>query len=156
MGLFGKSDKEKEQEEKARHEEARRKMQESLRRREQKAQPQAKPPAQARPPQAGGQPKPPGAPAPRPAAPAGGGVTPAGMTPTAAKPAAAALTYTVQKGDSLSKIAKKHLGDANKWQRIYEVNKSLIGEDPDKIFPGQVLTIPSAASPSTPGGGRTA
>ena len=65
-------------------------------------------------------------------------------------------SYTVQKGDSLSKIAKKHLGDGNAWRKIYEANKALIGEDPDKIFPGQTHTLPSGASPTSPGGSRTA
>ena len=59
------------------------------------------------------------------------------------KPAAPAQdTYTVQSGDSLSKIAKNHYGDANDWKRIYEANKALIGANPDLIHPGQRLVIP--------------
>ncbi|GAA4433981.1 hypothetical protein GCM10023188_24380 [Pontibacter saemangeumensis] len=59
------------------------------------------------------------------------------------KPAAPAQdTYTVQSGDSLSKIAKNHYGDANAWKRIYEANKALIGANPDLIHPGQRLVIP--------------
>jgi nucleoid-associated protein YgaU len=58
-------------------------------------------------------------------------------TPTAASP----RTYTVEKGDSLSKIAKHLLGDAKLWPRIYEANRSIIS-NPDLIHPGQVLTIP--------------
>ncbi|GHA69078.1 LysM peptidoglycan-binding domain-containing protein [Pontibacter akesuensis] len=50
--------------------------------------------------------------------------------------------YTVQSGDSLSKIAKKHYGDANTWKRIYEANKDKIGDNPDLIRPGQRLVIP--------------
>jgi nucleoid-associated protein YgaU len=50
-------------------------------------------------------------------------------------------TYTVQKGDSLSKIAKAHYGDANQWRKIYEANKERI-KNPDLIQPGWVLTIP--------------
>jgi len=50
-------------------------------------------------------------------------------------------TYTVQKGDSLSKIAKQELGDANAWQKIFEANRDVL-DDPDKIFPGQTLTLP--------------
>ncbi len=49
--------------------------------------------------------------------------------------------YTVQKGDSLSKIAKQHLGDANAWKSIFEANRDVL-EDPDKIFPGQTLRLP--------------
>ena len=53
-------------------------------------------------------------------------------------------TVTVKAGDSLSKIAKHELGDANKWKAIYEANKDKI-KDPDLIHPGQVLDIPSNA-----------
>jgi nucleoid-associated protein YgaU len=52
-------------------------------------------------------------------------------------------TYVVVKGDSLSKIAKREYGDANKWQTIYEANRHLI-KDPDLIYPGQELKIPGA------------
>jgi nucleoid-associated protein YgaU len=52
-------------------------------------------------------------------------------------------TYTVVSGDSLSKIAKHHYGDAAKWHQIYEANKATIGTNPDHIEIGQVLTIPS-------------
>lgn len=57
--------------------------------------------------------------------------------------AKAATTYTVKAGDTLSKIAKEHLGDANAYMKIFDVNKSILS-DPDKIKPGQVLTIPKA------------
>ena len=50
-------------------------------------------------------------------------------------------TYTVVKGDSLSKIAKALMGDATKWRAIYEANKDTI-KNPDLIYPGQVLKIP--------------
>ena len=50
--------------------------------------------------------------------------------------------YTVQKGDSLSKIAKQHYGDANAWQQIFQANRDVL-EDPDKIFPGQTLRLPA-------------
>lgn len=52
-------------------------------------------------------------------------------------------TITVQAGDSLSKIAKREFGDENKWHAIYEANRDKI-KDPDKIFPGEVLTLPNA------------
>ena len=48
-------------------------------------------------------------------------------------------TYTVKSGDSLSKIGQHH-GVA--WREIYEANKDVIGDDPDKIKPGQTLRIP--------------
>jgi nucleoid-associated protein YgaU len=50
-------------------------------------------------------------------------------------------TYTVKSGDSLSRIAKEHYGDASQWKRIYEANKSKI-KNPDLIHPGQEFTIP--------------
>jgi len=49
--------------------------------------------------------------------------------------------YTVKSGDSLSKIAKAHYGDAMKYPVIFEANKPQL-TDPDKIYPGQVLRIP--------------
>lgn len=55
----------------------------------------------------------------------------------------AAQTYTVVKGDSLSKIAKREYGDAQKWHLIFEANRDKI-QNPDLIHPGQVLTIPRA------------
>lgn len=58
-------------------------------------------------------------------------------------PAASARTYTVVSGDSLSKIAKREYGDAQKWQVIYQANRDKIS-NPDLIHPGQVLTIPPA------------
>ncbi|MFK3846763.1 LysM peptidoglycan-binding domain-containing protein [Stenotrophomonas sp. NPDC078853] len=51
-------------------------------------------------------------------------------------------TYTVEKGDTLSKIAKQHLGDANVWQKIFDANRDQL-DDPDRIQPGQVLKLPS-------------
>jgi nucleoid-associated protein YgaU len=56
--------------------------------------------------------------------------------------AAAGSTYTVQAGDTLSGIAKHLLGDASKYQRIFEANRDVLS-DPDKIKPGQVLKIPA-------------
>ena len=53
-------------------------------------------------------------------------------------------TYVVVSGDSLSKIAQREYGEATDWKRIYEANRDLL-KDPDKIFPGQKLTIPSKA-----------
>ena len=49
--------------------------------------------------------------------------------------------YEVVSGDSLSKIAKREYGDANKWERIYEANRDVL-KNPDKIYPGQKLKIP--------------
>ena len=65
----------------------------------------------------------------------------------AGAPAAAAKTsqtYTVKAGDTLSKIAKEHLGDGNAYMDIFNANKDLLS-DPNKIQPGQVLKIPQGA-----------
>jgi nucleoid-associated protein YgaU len=53
-------------------------------------------------------------------------------------------TYTVKAGDTLSKIAKEMLGDANAYMEIFNANKGVLS-DPDKIKPGQVLKIPAHA-----------
>ena len=52
-------------------------------------------------------------------------------------------TYTVVAGDSLSKIAKKLLGQSNRWREIHELNADTV-KNPDLIKPGQVLKIPEA------------
>ena len=57
---------------------------------------------------------------------------------------ASEASYTVKPGDTLSKIAKEHLGDANAYMAIFNANRDVL-KDPDKIFPGQVLKIPQAA-----------
>jgi nucleoid-associated protein YgaU len=54
----------------------------------------------------------------------------------------AGTTYTVKSGDTLSGIAKQFLGDASKYQKIFEANRDILS-DPDRIKPGQVLKIPS-------------
>jgi nucleoid-associated protein YgaU len=52
--------------------------------------------------------------------------------------------HTVVSGDTLSKIAKKFYGDANKYPGIFEANKPML-KHPDKIYPGQMLRIPPQA-----------
>jgi nucleoid-associated protein YgaU len=49
--------------------------------------------------------------------------------------------HTVEKGDTLSAIAKKTLGSANRYMEIFEANKPMLSH-PDKIYPGQMLRIP--------------
>ncbi len=49
--------------------------------------------------------------------------------------------HTVKKGETLSAIAKTHLGSANKYNAIFEANRPMLSH-PDKIYPGQVLRIP--------------
>jgi nucleoid-associated protein YgaU len=60
---------------------------------------------------------------------------------TVEAPEPEATFYTVQSGDSLSKIAKEHYGNAMKYPVIFEANRPML-EDPDRIYPGQVLRIP--------------
>jgi nucleoid-associated protein YgaU len=62
-----------------------------------------------------------------------------GAAPAAAQ--SAAKTYTVKSGDTLSGIAKTHLGNAGAYMKIFELNKDQL-TDPDKIKPGQVLRLP--------------
>ncbi|HSP06110.1 MAG TPA: LysM peptidoglycan-binding domain-containing protein, partial [Acidobacteriota bacterium] len=69
--------------------------------------------------------------------------TPAAATPTAAPAAAKEQTYTVQKGDTLSAIAKKFYGNAGQYMKIFNANRDQL-KDPDRINVGQVLKIPPA------------
>lgn len=52
-------------------------------------------------------------------------------------------TYTVKSGDTLSGIGSKY---GVSWQKIYNANKSVIGNNPNRIYPGQTLTIPGYAN----------
>jgi len=63
-----------------------------------------------------------------------------GAAPTSA-PESQANFYTVQSGDSLSKIAKAHYGDPLLYTKIFEANQPML-KDPNMIYPGQVLRIP--------------
>jgi nucleoid-associated protein YgaU len=64
-----------------------------------------------------------------------------GPSAGAAQAGSAAKTYTVKAGDTLSKIAKEQLGNANAYMKIFDANKDQL-TDPDKIKPGQVLRLP--------------
>jgi nucleoid-associated protein YgaU len=66
-----------------------------------------------------------------------------GSSSTAPSEKIGGRTYTVVKGDSLSKIAKRVYGDAGKWRVIYEANRDII-KNPDLIHPDQVLKLPEA------------
>lgn len=61
-------------------------------------------------------------------------------------------TYVTQQGDTLSKIALRY---CTTWQEIYAINRQVIGNNPDVLFAGKVLTIPNRCGsavhlPSTP------
>lgn len=62
--------------------------------------------------------------------------------------APAAQTYTVASGDSLSKIAKKLYGNANRWHDIFNANRDQL-DNPDLIKPGQILQIPADSNSNT-------
>jgi ABC-type amino acid transport substrate-binding protein len=72
----------------------------------------------------------------------------ASAAPDAAEPEPGAgagetrASYVVQTGDSLSKIARDFFGSASAWQRIYEANRDVIGDDPGRLKVGMTLEIP--------------
>ena len=66
---------------------------------------------------------------------------PASAPATAPKAAGGPRVHEVVKGDTLGAIAKKYYGSANKYMKIFEANRDILN-DPDKIKPGQKLTIP--------------
>lgn len=51
--------------------------------------------------------------------------------------------HTVERGETLSKIAQRYYGKASLYPKIFEANRPML-ENPDKIYPGQVLRIPKA------------
>jgi murein DD-endopeptidase MepM/ murein hydrolase activator NlpD len=70
-------------------------------------------------------------------------------TPTKPKPETtpepqtkAGEKYTVKRGDTLSKIAVAQDVDGG-WQALYAANKSVVGPNPNLIYPGQKLTLPA-------------
>ena len=80
--------------------------------------------------------------------------TPKGAAPATAAARKAAATrrkqaapaqalHKVRSGDTLSKLAKRYLGDANRYPEIFKANQPML-TDPDKIMVGQVLRIPKA------------
>lgn len=62
----------------------------------------------------------------------------------AEKVVASTTFYTVEKGDTLWKIAASQYDDGSKYPIIFEANKPML-EHPDKIYPGQMLRIPPLA-----------
>ncbi len=64
-----------------------------------------------------------------------------------------AKTHHVKPGDTLWNIAKYYYDNGSKYTIIYEANKSIIGGNPNLIYPGQVLTIPDVSGKVATGGG---
>ena len=58
-----------------------------------------------------------------------------------ADPAEESAQHVVQRGDTLSAIAKEYYGDAMKYPVIFEANRPML-KDPDLIYPGQKIRIP--------------
>ena len=56
--------------------------------------------------------------------------------------AAAGQGYTVEPGDTLSGLARKHYGNALQWEKIFQANKATM-KNPDYIYVGQTIIIPS-------------
>ena len=52
-------------------------------------------------------------------------------------------TYVVKQGDSLWSITKNFSGSGGNWGSLYVINKEVIGGNPNLIYPGQVLTLPT-------------
>ena len=67
----------------------------------------------------------------------------------APEPSPDVFYYTVQSGDTLSKIAKTYLGDAMAYTTIFEANREVI-KDADKIYPGQKIRIPEGKADAPP------
>ena len=63
---------------------------------------------------------------------------------TVSTPETASQLYTVVSGDNLSKISQHFYGTPNRYTQIFEANKPMLSH-PDKIYPGQMLRIPSDA-----------
>lgn len=55
------------------------------------------------------------------------------------------VTYTVQSGDTLAKIAREYYGNDGHYMRIFEANRDQL-DDPDQLKAGQTLKIPPAVS----------
>lgn len=54
--------------------------------------------------------------------------------------------YTIQKRDSLTKIAQRFLDDGRRWREILALNEDL---DPDKLFPGMRIKVPATVRVAT-------
>ena len=75
------------------------------------------------------------------------GLTVAGQQAAATSapvPAPRTTYYTIEKGDTLSKIAQRFYGDPQKYHDLFDANREVI-QDPDKIYPGQQIRIPNAS-----------
>ena len=70
---------------------------------------------------------------------------PISQGPSSVSAPAGGTAYTVQKGDTLQKISEKFYGTTKNWTKIYKANKDVL-KSPDRIRPGQKITIPDLDS----------
>lgn len=70
--------------------------------------------------------------------------------PAAGGPGSTGPKHTVASGESLSLISGKYWKDVLLWPILYDANRSVVGSNPNRISPGQKLTIPSIAAYSQP------
>ncbi|KUR65799.1 hypothetical protein JM67_03325 [[Arthrobacter] sp. ATCC 21022] len=71
-------------------------------------------------------------------------VVPPPPPPPAAKPIGGNLRqHRVVPGDTLWGIAARYLGNGARWPEIYNMNRGVVGGNPNLIFPGQVFTVPA-------------
>ncbi len=75
---------------------------------------------------------------------------PSGPTTAAVSPGAEARRqHTVKEGETLSNLAERYYGDADKSREIFRVNRSVL-KTPDQLAPGMVLTLPDLPRPAEP------
>lgn len=71
-------------------------------------------------------------------------VVPPPPPPPAARPIGGALrTHRVVRGDTLWHIAARYLGNGGRWPEIYNMNRAVVGGNPNLIFPGQIFKVPA-------------
>jgi LysM repeat protein len=75
-------------------------------------------------------------------------LAPATLAPTASAQTTTVVTYVVQPGDTLAKIASKY---CTTWQEVYNLNAAVIGPDPNVLKPGTVLYVPNRCTISGSG-----
>jgi 5'-nucleotidase len=87
----------------------------------------------------------PSAPSPSPAAASPVQVAPASASPSPSpspSPVAGGESYTIEAGDTLASISERFYGDPTLWRRIYDANRTAIGDNPDNLRVGTTLQIP--------------
>ncbi|MCH9002794.1 MAG: LysM peptidoglycan-binding domain-containing protein [Planctomycetes bacterium] len=77
-----------------------------------------------------------------PPAPRGDRSAPNAASEESASPTGKKRTYTVKSGDSFYAIAQSQLGEASRWNELFELNKTLVKGDPKRLQIGQVITLP--------------